>query len=109
MTTSSCAQCEELRTTVPITSAATLENVLRVVRDNLGDGTIVEEAYWPAGQAKLSQPAFASISPSGPWPDYLEYYFSCANCARLYRLSAETYRGFGGSWSICEGGSRSTA
>ena len=99
MGTSTCVRCHDLDTTVAINSAAAMENVLRVVRDNLNDGTIVEAAYWPAGKIKIVRPAFLSIPVSGPWPDYLEVYFSCSSCGQLYRLTAETYRGFGGSWS----------
>jgi hypothetical protein len=99
MSPGGCSKCSELRTTINIGSAAELANVLKVVRDNLEDGTLVEAAYWPPGQIKMSRPSFLSIPVSGPWPDYAEYYFSCAACGQLYRLSVETYHGAGGKWS----------
>jgi hypothetical protein len=102
MNANACSKCEELRTTISIGSAAELTNVLKVVRANVEDGTLVEAAYWPQGQIKVSRPSFMSIPVSGPWPDFVEYYFSCTACGQLYRLSVETYHGAGGQWSPWE-------
>ncbi len=99
MTTTTCSKCLDLRTTVQIKSAADMTNVLKIIQDNLQDGTLVEAAYWPQGQLKLDRPTFASIPTGGPWPDYFEYYFSCTTCQQLYRLSAEAFHGIGGAWS----------
>lgn len=96
---SNCSSCDPLRESIAIDDPLTLERVLSLIADNLRDGTLVHADYWPTGRIRLSQPDFREISPSGPWPDYLEYYFACHACGQLYRLSAETYRGTGGSWS----------
>lgn len=104
MPTSTCSRCEDLRKSVLINGPAEMEGLLKVVRSRLDDGSIVGAAYWPKGQVKLALADFLSIPVCGPWPDYLEYYFACATCGRLYRLTAETYRGFGGSWSHWEPG-----
>lgn len=99
MTTTACSRCLDLRTTVQIGSATDMTKVLKVVRDNLHDGTLVEAAYWPAGQIKIDRPSLTSIPIDGPWPDYFEHYFSCTTCRQLYRLSAEAFHGMGGTWS----------
>jgi len=99
MTTTMCSRCLDLRTTVQIKSPADMTNTLKVIRDNLQDTTLVEVDYWPEGQIKLDRPSFMSIPPRGPWPDYLEYYFSCPTCGQLYRLSVEAFHGIGGTWS----------
>jgi hypothetical protein len=99
MSAGACSRCSDLHTTIKIGSASDLTNVLKVVQDNLKDGTLVEAAYWPQGQLKVSRPSFTSIPVAGPWPDFFEYYFSCTACGQLYRLSVETYHGAGGSWS----------
>jgi hypothetical protein len=99
MTMTACSRCQDLRTTLQIKNADDMTNVLKVIRDNLGDGTLVEAAYWPDGQVKVDRPNFTSIPTGGPWPDYFEYYFSCATCRQLYRLSVEAFHGIGGTWS----------
>jgi hypothetical protein len=97
--TRTCQRCIDVNATVQVGSRSDLEKVLKVVRDNLQDGTIVESTYWPPGQIQMNRPAFLSIPVSGPWPDYLEYYFACSACGQIYRLVVEAYRGFGGSWA----------
>ena len=73
MSASACSKCNDLNTTITIRSPAELTNVLKVIRDNLQDGTLMEAAYWPQGQLKMTRPSFLSIPVSGPWPDYVEY------------------------------------
>ena len=102
MVMSKCAKCQELDTTITIDGPSMLENVLKVVRDNMHDGTIVESTFWPKAQIRLNQPPFLSIPDTAPWPDVFEYYFECSNCGQLYRLAVETYHGSGGSWSPFE-------
>ena len=104
MGVSACPKCEDLCATRAIRSPAELTDVLNAIREHLADGTLVEAAYWPQGQVELALPSFVSIPPSGPWPDYIQYYFSCATCSQLYRLSVETYHGAGGKWSSWESG-----
>jgi hypothetical protein len=94
-----CLRCRELCTVVPIESATAMENLLKVVLDNVADGTIVEVDYWPDGQVRFSQRPFSTIRPTGPWPDVLLYYFSCPDCGQMFELSVESFHGFGGSWS----------
>ncbi len=98
-----CSRCHELCITIRIQSPSELTHALRVVRDNLQDGTLVESSYWPNGKLKLSNEPFSAISETGPWPDHIVYYFACAACGQLFKLSAETYHGLGGSWSPCDG------
>jgi hypothetical protein len=97
--TTTCSRCSDLHTTVQIKTPGELSKALKVIQDNLGDGTLVEAAYWPAGEVRGDFPTFRSIPIEGPWPDYLDYYFECAACGQLYRLVAEVYHGTGGAWS----------
>ncbi len=93
-----CSRCAELDTTVTIDGPASLVQVLKVIRDNLADGTLKPSTYWPPGQIALDLPPFGELAIDGPWPDYLEYYFACATCDRVYRLAVDTFHGRGGSW-----------
>lgn len=62
-----------------------MENLLKVVRDNLADGTIVEIDQWPLGKVRFAQPSFLTIQPAGPWPDVLLFYFSYTVCAQTFQ------------------------
>ena len=88
-----CSQCADLDTTVPTGCPSSLTQVLKVIRDDLADATIAESAYWPPGQVAIDRPAFGSLPLEGPWPDYLEYYFTCLACDRRFRLAADIYHG----------------
>src|SRR5579864_4301436 len=98
MSANECSLCRDLRTTLPIERPANLTNVLRVIPDNLSDGTLVEAPY-AAGGPGGSRPDFKAIPVDGPWPDYIEHDFSCAACGQAFRLRAETYHGAGGAWT----------
>ena len=93
-----CENCNELSQRYEIGRPGQLSKAIRVVRDNLADGTIVESAYWPEGILKLDQSDFSSLSETGPWGDGFDYYFECSTCGQKFRLSAETYHGSGGAW-----------
>jgi hypothetical protein len=93
-----CENCDELSQRIEIRRSGQLSQAIRVVRENLADGTIVESAYWPAGILQIDQPDFSFLNEAGPWDDVLAYYFECATCSQKYCLSAETYHGSGGVW-----------
>ena len=93
-----CENCNELSQRYEIGRPGQLSKAIRVVRDNLADGTIVESAYWPEGVLKLDQSDFSSLNETGPWADGFDYYFECSVCGQKFRLSAETYHGSGGAW-----------
>lgn len=91
-----CMKCKEINQIVEIRSPAALAKAIRIVKANLGDGTLTLE---PAGPAVLaSMPPFADLPPEGPWPDCFEFHFRCAHCGQKFRLDAETYHGAGGQW-----------
>ena len=98
MSNSDCEQCQDLRQIVEIRSPADLEKAIHVVRDNLQDATITESSYWPASEIQIRIAAFSDVSPRGPWEDVLIYYFQRPACKQMFKLSAETYHGSGGSW-----------
>lgn len=93
-----CENCEELSQRYEIKRSAQLSKAIRVVRDNLADGTIVESTYWPEGILKLDQSDFSSLHETGPWDDVFAYYFECSSCRQKFCLGAETYHGSGGAW-----------
>ena len=90
--------CNILTKEYRIGSPDALKSILQMIRANLENGVIVEDAYWPSGQIHVVQPSFSSLPSEGPWPDYFEYYFRCVGCDCLFQLSVETYHGTGGQW-----------
>lgn len=91
-----CDKCKELMQTIEIRTPRDLETVLRVVKANLKDQTIVQQPAQPANV--MPSIRVDSLSDSGPWPDVLEEQFLCSSCAQRFHLEAETYHGAGGRW-----------
>lgn len=89
-----CERCAHLCQQFAIRAPSDLEHALRVVRDNLADGTIREMIPDPA----RASPSFASIAPQGPWDDVLDFTFRCPGCGQRFSLTAETFHGSGGEW-----------
>jgi hypothetical protein len=87
-----CEKCRELCRVFEIRSPGDLAKAIRVAKDNIEDGTIVESRDRPEVESVLSVPD------DGPWGDYLEFYFECSQCRQVFRLAAETYHGAGGQW-----------
>ena len=89
-----CETCAEFRTRYQIATPGELTKVIRAVRGSLAKGEltdITQPAHSPSGK-------FGELSEVGPWPDYIEHYFSCNGCGHRFRLVAETYHGAGGEW-----------
>jgi hypothetical protein len=93
-TTQTCERCAGLRQRFDIRSPADLAKAIRVARDNVTDGTIVEVP----SPSQVQHEPFSALSPDGPWDDVLGYGFRCTSCGQLFYLSAETYHGSGGEW-----------
>jgi hypothetical protein len=91
-----CTRCEELNQMVTIERPSDLENVLRVIRGNLADGTLASIA--PERSSMTAMQPIEHVAPAGPWPDLLHYVFACTACGQRFQLDAETYHGSGGSW-----------
>lgn len=91
-----CTRCEDLNQTVTIERPSDLEQVLRVIRDNLADGTLVSIA--PETPSMIAMQPIEHVALAGPWPDLLHYVLTCKACGQRFELDAETYRGSGGSW-----------
>jgi len=91
---SDCECCASLRQRFEIRSPADLGRAIRIARDNVADGTIVEV---PSRSSVFREP-FSSVIPEGPWEDVIGYGFGCTSCGQLFYLSAETYHGSGGEW-----------
>lgn len=90
---SSCRRCSDLKVTFDIRTPDQLQRAIRVVRDNLADGTL-EVA--PTGH---EPPQTFDIPHDPPWPDAVDISFRCKRCHCRFRLVAETYHGAGGSWT----------
>ncbi len=78
---------------------ADLKQAIRVARDNVVDGTIVEVP----SQSPIHREPFFAVSIDGPWDDVIGYGFRCTSCGQLFSLSAETYHGSGGEWRPVSG------
>jgi hypothetical protein len=89
-----CERCSTLRQRFEIRVPADLSKAIRVARDNVADGTIVEV---PSPLPGINKP-FSSILADGPWDDSMAYEFRCTTCGQLFSLSADTYHGSGGEW-----------
>ena len=98
MTEYGCKHCKEVCQKFKIALPKDLEKAISVVRDNLADGTIIESSFWPENILKTQTEPFSKVDSKGPWDDILIYYFECPECNQLFKLSAETYHGAGGSW-----------
>lgn len=83
-----CDACKDLQVDWPIRTAGELEQALRIAKQNVGDGTLVEET---PGQ-------LLGIADIGPWSDILQIRLRCRACRARFELSAETYHGTGGGW-----------
>ena len=87
--------------TSSIISPKSFEKILRVVRDNLADGTIVESDFWPKGTLRTCVTPFNEVNSAGPYTeDIYEYYFECPKCSQIFHLHCNTYHGKGGAWKL---------
>jgi hypothetical protein len=96
-------QCNAVNQEVRIRNPRDLEKAIKVVADNIADGSIRESSYWPKGILNCCDSgSFSELSKGKSWGDIVDYYFECPKCNQLYHLSAETYHGSGGHWSPTE-------
>ena len=95
-----CDHCEAVNKKHRITSPNDFKKTVRVVKDYLIDGTIVESGYWPKGTMKICDTPFSQVTGKGVYTeDIYIYYFECPICHQVFELSCETYHGAGGSWN----------
>lgn len=93
-----CLRCQKVRTVPRIAVPRDLTRAIRNAREALRASVLEETDYWPEGEARFTFDAFSEVPEKGGWDDILVYYFRCSSCGQLYRLSAETYHGSGGSF-----------
>lgn len=91
-----CNHCKEINRIFRIETPGDLKKAIKVIADNLADGTIVEDSP-DIGKSSLA--SFADLAKGEHWDDIVEYYFKCPKCEQKFSLCAETYHGGGGSWS----------
>ncbi len=98
-----CENCKTINQEFRIKSPRDLKKAIKVIADNIEDGTIKESDYWPKGILNCCDSGtFSELAKENLWGDFVDYYFECPSCNRLYRLTAETYHGSGGSWRPTE-------
>ncbi|MCT6698394.1 hypothetical protein [Rheinheimera sp. 4Y26] len=93
---SHCRHCEEVNQSFRIENPGDLSKAIRVVSDNLEDGTIIQDVPEMGGFTSVQ---FRDLAKGELWDDIVEYNFICPECKQKYCLRAETYHGSGGSWS----------
>lgn len=79
-----------------IDSPEELAEFLRVISDAINNGGLMQ--VFPDNAPFATKDDIRSMSPDGPWPDYLEVYFQDAKTGKHYKLAVETYHGSGGTW-----------
>ncbi|ARU94052.1 hypothetical protein [Tatumella citrea] len=91
----SCHRCQDLCVKYIIRQPEQLRKAIRIARDSLADGTLVEvkpETDW-------NQFSFDECAEKMIWGDIVDYHFACNTCGTQFVLGAETYHGSGGYWS----------
>ncbi|MBL0319077.1 MAG: hypothetical protein IPP74_07290 [Alphaproteobacteria bacterium] len=58
--------------------------------------------YCPKEAEFATNTKILDISNEGPWPDYIEWYFTDLSEDRHYMLSVEMYHGTGGIWKAID-------
>jgi len=99
---STCTQCEELRQKVKAQTPRQLSELILDIRNEIAAGVLAEDDFWPRDVIKIETGPFGALPASGGWPDVFVYYFRCTMCKTLFKLSAETYHGSGGSWKVAD-------
>ena len=96
-----CKRCEDLNQVFRIRHPRDLDQAIRVILDNLDDGTIVEDPSVERVGARFeaSPETLGAFAEAEAWPDHVEYYFRCASCGQSFRLECERYHGSGGEWA----------
>jgi hypothetical protein len=102
-----CSRCSGVRTRPAIRSLQELAAVIETIRDDLSRGVLVEvpQPILLTG----APPSVMNLQVGGPWPDSVQYDFSCAACGCVFRLGADTYKGVAGEWDRLEAWRRRAA
>ena len=82
-----------------ITSPADLVRVLQLVKKALASGAMRQVEL---ADAVLPAIDLATVSPTGPWPDFIDAMVEEVGTGARYRLTVETFHGAGGSWARAE-------
>lgn len=88
-----CANCENYMPRIRIGTPEHLTKAINLAKIAVDAGVLAEiphDGKWGAH--------FSVVDADGPWDDIMVHGFTCNSCGQEFRLSAETYRGRGGSW-----------
>ena len=89
-----CEKCADLCVRYPIRQPNDLLKAIKIARQNVEDGTIIELPDLKS----INQNSFSAVASGEVWGDIFEYNFCCSNCSERFSLHAETYHGSGGYW-----------
>ena len=93
-------QKHELPKESEIQTPQDLTEIIRTIQFLLEKGVLIESTYWPKDRLRPCLPSFKEIVVTGPWPDYMEYYFQEPFTGCYFQFVCETYHGLGGKWEI---------
>jgi hypothetical protein len=79
-----------------ISSPAELADVIRVVAEAVRSGEL--RALALSDEPFTESCDILQLSPTGPWPDFLDLRFEEVETGKRFRLKVETYHGTGGRW-----------
>jgi hypothetical protein len=89
-----CEKCKDLCVRFDIRHPYQLKQSIKIVRENIEDGTISEIK----SKNRISAVTFSELSAGEPWDDIVIYKFRCNSCREKFLLHAETFHGSGGCW-----------
>ncbi len=90
-----CETCKDLTSRVKILNHHDLSHVIRVVKDSISNGMIVEKKV----VSTFNPPSFNDVKVEGPWDFTFDYHFECSRCKKQFRLYCDAERS-GGEWSV---------
>lgn len=87
----SCERCNDLCVRFDIRSPYQLKQAIKIVNENIVDGTIFEISL--GGRL-----GFSKLAVDCRWSDVIACRFKCSSCGEEFSLHVETYHGSGGCW-----------
>ena len=90
----SCKNCLDLCVKYKISTPSELQNLIRITKQNITDGTLIEKI----NTKNYDEISFYDLSERSILRDIISFEFICTSCGEAFLLHAETYHGSGGYW-----------
>ena len=90
-----CMLCKDCCVTVRIELPSDLRRVLSAARDAVNAGILA-----PVEVHNQFADPYGLVTPDGPWADFVDLRFCCTRCSTLFALTADTYHGSCGCWTV---------